>query len=222
MDSKSRKILIVDDEREIREQLCLLLRTQHYETIEAESGEKALYALTVNHDIALIILDLTMPIMGGLELMRNIRTHLELDLPIIVINETNEFEDVRTVFTLGAKDYVMKPLDKESFIDKVNHIIAGGHGERETYRRDVNFAALSDFTIKGYSAQRVILENGFALTEATQIAFISVELSQNVGRAYDHRYTCKVRECTQANDGDYYLINAEILGVPLEITKGKK
>lgn len=105
------KILIVDDIEENRDMLSRRLFRKNYETILADSGEAAL-ALLGTTNISLVLLDIMMPGIGGIETLRRIRQRFSrLELPVIMVTAKDSSEDIVQSFSLGANDYVTKPID---------------------------------------------------------------------------------------------------------------
>lgn len=106
---KSKRILIVDDDRAIRGLLTRFLAAKGYDVIEAESGEKAIEAVA-SKDVSMVLLDIQMPGMDGLETLKKL---LEINPRLNVIMATGAHSDerVRTALDLGAYAYVLKPFD---------------------------------------------------------------------------------------------------------------
>src|SRR5439155_9021332 len=100
------KILVVDDEPQIRRVMRVILTGERYEVVEARSGEAALLQLR-EFLPDLVLLDLNMPGMGGLETCRAIREASEV--PIIVLTVRSSEEDTVDALDAGADDYVTKP-----------------------------------------------------------------------------------------------------------------
>ena len=108
-------ILVVDDERNIRRALDLILRGEGYEVVEAETAEAATPALAgASKPIDLIILDLMLPKMSGLTWLEKIRQdELYRDIPVIVISGHATSEEAAQAIKLGASDFFEKPLNRE-------------------------------------------------------------------------------------------------------------
>lgn len=113
---KAGKILVVDDESQIRRVLRVMLTREHYECGEAASGEEALRKL---HEFQpdLILLDLNMPGMGGLETCRAMRAMS--NAPIIVLTVRNEETDKIKALDAGGDDYVTKPFAKDELLARI-------------------------------------------------------------------------------------------------------
>jgi two-component system, OmpR family, KDP operon response regulator KdpE len=110
------KILVVDDEPQIRRVLRVILAGQNYEVIEARSGEAALLRFReILPD--LVLLDLNMPGMSGLEACRTIRETSEV--PIIVLTVLRDEEEKVEALDAGADDYVTKPFGKQELLARI-------------------------------------------------------------------------------------------------------
>ncbi|MDQ0150514.1 response regulator transcription factor [Eubacterium multiforme] len=110
------KILIVDDEKEIRDLVEIYLKGEGYETLKAKDGEEALYLLKGN-DIDLVILDVMMPKLNGIETCLKIRE--ESEMPIIMLSAKSEDIDKILGLNMGADDYLSKPFNTLELIARV-------------------------------------------------------------------------------------------------------
>jgi two-component system KDP operon response regulator KdpE len=110
------KILIVDDEPQIRRVLKVILAGERYEVTEARSGESALLKLR-EFLPELILLDINMPGMGGLDTCRTIRE--ASDVPIIILTVRSSEEDTVSALDAGADDYVTKPFGKKELLARI-------------------------------------------------------------------------------------------------------
>lgn len=118
------KILVVDDKKENLLALRAILPETEYNVITATSGEEALLLL-LKHDFAVILLDVMMPGMDGYELARLIRSReRNRHVPIIFLTAVaTDSEHIHKGYSLGAADYLMKPLEPEIVKSKVNVFI---------------------------------------------------------------------------------------------------
>ncbi len=112
----SANILVVDDEPQIRRVLRSTLTTQGYVITEAKTGEEALESLRKERP-DLILLDMNMPGMGGVETCREIRR--ALDAPIIMLTVRNAERDKVAALDAGADDYVVKPFGIEELLARI-------------------------------------------------------------------------------------------------------
>ena len=107
MNETGTRILVVDDERAIRRFLRTSLGVQGYEIVEAATGEDALFSVTQSTP-DLIILDLGLPDMSGVEVTRRLREWTQT--PIIILSVQDKEEDKITALDAGADDFVTKPF----------------------------------------------------------------------------------------------------------------
>jgi two-component system KDP operon response regulator KdpE len=130
------KVLVVDDEPPIRKLLRMGLGTQGYQTIDAPNAKTALDLLAETPD--LVILDLGLPDMQGLELLRKIRQQRE-DLPIVVLSSRGDEAAKVEALDLGADDYVTKPFGMEELLARMRAALRHQlqvHGERPVFKLD--------------------------------------------------------------------------------------
>lgn len=136
MSAASLKVLIVDDEPPIRKLLRLGLHTQGYEILEASNGKLALEMLGKSPD--LIILDLGLPDMQGLDLLRAIRAR-DASVPIVVLSSRDDEVGKVDALDLGADDYVTKPFGLDELLARMRAALRHQlqvQGERPIFRLD--------------------------------------------------------------------------------------
>jgi CheY-like chemotaxis protein len=118
------KILIVDDSATVRKLLIHTLRPKNYKCIEACDGFDALEKLALDPDIKLVISDLNMPNMDGIELIGNIRQHPQYkDLPVIMLTTESSPENRKMAFDAGANLYLVKPSPAHIILFKVQSLL---------------------------------------------------------------------------------------------------
>jgi two-component system KDP operon response regulator KdpE len=110
------KILVVDDEPQIRRVMKVILIGEQYEVVEARSGETALVRFR-EFLPDLVLLDLNMPGMGGLETCREIRETSEV--PIIILTVRQEEQRKIELLDAGADDYITKPFSKKELLARI-------------------------------------------------------------------------------------------------------
>lgn len=104
-------VLIVDDDPEIIRLLSKILSNDGYKVIDAQNGRKALEKVEKG-GIDLVVLDLVMPEMGGIETLKEIG-NVTPKLSVIVLTGHGDLETVREAMTLGAYEYITKPFDAD-------------------------------------------------------------------------------------------------------------
>jgi two-component system KDP operon response regulator KdpE len=116
MTARETRVLVVDDEPAIRRLLKTTLRPQGYQVVEAETGREALGQIRAeNPDV--LILDLGLPDIDGIELIRAIRA--ESQVPIIVLSIRGDDRGKVQALDLGADDYVTKPFSTEELLARI-------------------------------------------------------------------------------------------------------
>ena len=105
-----RQILVVDDEPNLRRVLSALLARDDYDVHTAEDGEQALAVLDEHH-IDLVVTDLRMPKIDGMELLRRVRA-MDEDLPVVIITAHGTVDNAVEALKTGAFDYITKPFDQ--------------------------------------------------------------------------------------------------------------
>ena len=118
-------VLVVDDEKNIRRILEMVLSGEGYRVLEAESGEKALETLGNPHEpVDVAIFDLKLPGMSGLEALQRLRADdATRDLPVIVVSGHATVHDAVAAIKLGATDFFEKPLNRERVLVSVRNSI---------------------------------------------------------------------------------------------------
>ncbi len=120
MDNKPR-ILVADDEEGIRESLKLIL-DQAYEVEVAESGEQTIEKLS-NKPFALLLLDIKMPRVDGLAVMRTLKEK-RIAVPILILTAYQSVEVAKEAVKLGAVDYLPKPFERNEVLTAVREALA--------------------------------------------------------------------------------------------------
>ncbi|MCT3050095.1 response regulator transcription factor [Leuconostoc mesenteroides] len=114
-------ILVVDDDIEIAELLEIYLKNEGYEPIIADDGKEALSKLNTNPDIALMILDVMMPNMNGLDVVKTVRK--DSRIPILMLSaKSGDMDKIQGLIT-GADDYVTKPFNPLEVMARVRSLL---------------------------------------------------------------------------------------------------
>jgi two-component system response regulator HydG len=114
------RILIADDEEGIRESLNLILG-QEYDLVFAKDGEEALSRLS-DEVFAVALLDIKMPKLDGLEVLRRLDMNPLQRTPVLVLTAYQSVELAKKAIALGARDYLPKPFGRNQIISAVNGI----------------------------------------------------------------------------------------------------
>lgn len=160
------KILIVDDDKEIVQLLEIYARNEGYEPVTASNGKDAITKLNTMPDISLVILDLMMPEMNGMDVIRQVRK--DSSIPILVLSaKTADMDKIQGLVT-GADDYVTKPFNPLEVMARVKSLLRRSENQVTNDKPDVlnvgplviNKDSHEVKTLKGDPIQLTALEFG--------------------------------------------------------------
>ncbi len=121
-------ILIIDDEASLRQTMARILQRAGYDVSTAENGAKGLVLIS-EHTFDLVYLDIRMPDISGLELLKTV--HIKFpDLPVILFTAQPDLNSAVEALRRGATDYLLKPLKPQTVIDRTQAILADKQKER--------------------------------------------------------------------------------------------
>ncbi|MBR5232158.1 MAG: response regulator transcription factor [Clostridia bacterium] len=115
------KVLVVEDDRELRELFTRVLTRHGYKTLEAGNGQEALNVLDSEY-IDVIISDIMMPVMDGYELVRSLR-EASINIPVLMITAKDAFSDMERGFLSGTDDYMVKPVNVNEMVLRVSALL---------------------------------------------------------------------------------------------------
>ena len=119
-----KKILVVDDSSLIHQMYRLVMSRYKCEIVDAMNGQEALDVLAQHQDIQLILLDINMPVMNGVQFLEKAaQTGLPTKIPVIVISIEGREEDTIRVLKLGAKGYLKKPFNPSDLYSLIEQIL---------------------------------------------------------------------------------------------------
>ena len=164
MAEKSHKILVVDDEPDL-EQLMLQrmrreIRRGRYEFVFAGDGEEALQCLKAHPDIDVILSDINMPRMTGLELLEKV-TGMNIDVHTVMVSAYGDIKNIRTAMNHGAFDFVIKPVDFEDLRVTLDRTISNLDVWREAVHSRNQLTKLKHDLRLAYTMQQSILPSKF-------------------------------------------------------------
>lgn len=119
--NENEKILVVDDEKDIRKLVGIYLKKQGYTVEDAENGKIAIEMVKENPDFDLIIMDIMMPEMSGLEACRAIREFSSV--PVLFLTAKTQEPDKNDAYDTGGDDFLSKPFEQSELIRKVKALI---------------------------------------------------------------------------------------------------
>jgi len=125
-EQKRKRIVVADDDLDILDLVVFKLNQAGFDTVAVTDGESALAAIEAEPP-RLAILDITMPGMSGIEVLRQVRANETIsDLDVILLTARARDSDVDTGFAVGASDYVIKPFSPKELLQRVNAVLARG------------------------------------------------------------------------------------------------
>lgn len=169
----ARTILIIDDETLLRCSLVEQLQDQDLICLEAADGEQALEVLAAHPEIEIILVDICMPRMSGLEMMERLRQGSRRDVEVIVMTGHGGVEEAVQALRLGASDFILKPFvvnDLMAAISKCDHRLTLRETERQSYEQLEQW-----ITAKAQRAQQLAREIDIARIETVETLAIAAE-----------------------------------------------
>ncbi len=164
-------ILIVDDEQNVSQLLKKVLSKQGYITYAASSASEALGIIHA-HPINIVITDIKMPDMNGIELLKAIKA-LDTSIAVILITAFATLETAVEALKMGARDYIIKPFNLEEIYLSISRIVGDGNDELETGLLEEDEQAANNYlTVKSPVMQHVLkLLHQVANSNATVILY---------------------------------------------------
>lgn len=170
---RAQRVLVIDDEEQIRRALKSVLQARHYEVDLAETAEQGL-ELTATRTPDIIILDLTLPGMGGLDACRRLREWYHG--PILILSVRNADDDKIAALDLGADDYLTKPFSTGELLARIRALL------RRTQGADASVMEVRSGDLCIDFGKRIVTVKGEPI-HLTRIEFdILAILARNPGR----------------------------------------
>ena len=202
------KILIVDDDKKILKLLKDFLELEKYVIITAESGEEALKKISNSPD--LILLDINMPRLDGLEVCKRIRNYISC--PIIFLTARIEDQDKIIGLKAGGDDYIVKPFNLDELLARIEAHLR--REKRSTNKKKIRFS--EDLCID-YSGKKVICNN--EELDITKAEFDIIEvLSSYPGQVFDKELLYE-KAWGYEKDGDSHLVTEMISRIRKKLKK---
>jgi two-component system chemotaxis response regulator CheY len=112
-------VIVVDDSASVRQQVGLALGEAGYEVVEAADGSDAIDKIEAQRDIAMVICDINMPRMNGLDVLKRVGKRL----PVLMLTTEGQLEMKRQAKELGAKGWIIKPFKADLLIAAVKQLV---------------------------------------------------------------------------------------------------
>jgi len=175
---RAQRVLVIDDEEQIRRALRSVLQARRYEVDLAETAEQGL-ELTATRTPDIIVLDLTLPGMSGLEACRRLREWYRG--PILILSVRNADDDKIAALDLGADDYLTKPFSTGELLARLRALL------RRTQGADASMTEMRTGDLCVDFAKRLVTVGGEPV-HLTRIEFdILAQLARNAGRVVTSR-----------------------------------
>ncbi len=173
------RILVVDDEPQIRRVMRATLSAQGYDVEIASNGREAIDTVQ-DHPVELILLDMKMPVMDGLEACRELRSRS--DAPIIIVSVRNTEKDKVEALDAGADDYVTKPFGMEELLARIRAALRRMGPVAE---RDPESITLGSIVVD-FEARRIIAPNASMRLTPKEFDLLRC-LAASAGKVVHHR-----------------------------------
>lgn len=160
MQKTNKRLLIVDDDKQIRELLAFDISHSGYVVDTAQDGQEGLKKALENH-YDLILLDVMMPKMNGYDVCKNIRI-AKPDIPVLMLTAKGSLEDKTEGFDCGADDYLVKPFEIQEVLLRIRALLRRGESGQKQNNKEVLRAG--DIEILPESLEAVILDKKVKLT----------------------------------------------------------
>lgn len=217
MQSPKPKILVIDDDPDVLSFLEILLQKSGFTVLTADHGEKGLFLLAEQPDIALILLDWMMPGMDGIQVLEEL-SNQENPPPVLMLTALGDRKDIDTALRAGAKDYMQKPIDRETLLFKIKNLLELDRENARRHaalRRAINLEAKTNLILTQITSKGCVLQSTFGMAVGSIFFFQSVPIAERLDLPWDYRFTCKVTDCE--GRGNKHRIEAAFLALPPEI-----
>jgi len=178
------KVLIIDDSSMVLRHQERILNLLNISVYKASNGVEALKVLKEN-EIDFVITDIEMPLMDGIELVKEIRKEKNVDeLPILVLSSSNNLDKTFKILKLGANDFIKKPFEKEEFIIRVNNLL-----EIYDYLFEYKTSTFVDALTKTFNRRYLErnLDKLFKSYAKKSIAMVDIDFFKKINDTYGHQ-----------------------------------
>lgn len=127
MSGERRKVLVVDDSKVARSQVRQALHALEIEILEASNGFLASGVVEANPDVGLVLCDVNMPLVGGMEFLRKLKANPSTaTIPVLMLTTEGHPKRVKEAKDLGAAGWIIKPFKPELLVETVKQYVGGG------------------------------------------------------------------------------------------------
>ena len=157
------RILVVDDEEAIREIVCSMLTAAHYKCGQASSGLNALALLESGEEFSLMLSDLMMPDLNGIQLLERTKEKYP-DTPVVMVTAVHDISQALQAIRNGAYDYLLKPFEREQLLATVRRALENRRLKLENRAYQTNLEALVDARTEQLRKAMGELERSYDIT----------------------------------------------------------
>jgi len=211
------RILLIEDDAATAKSIEIMLKSVDYQVDATDLGEDGM-DIAKHYEYDLIILDLNLPDMNGMDVLRALRKNVRKETPVLILSGLSETENKLEGLTEGADDYMTKPFDKRELIARIQAIVRRSKGHAESVIRigdlevnlDSRTASVKEeplhLTGKEYGILELLsLRKGSTLTKEMFLNHLYGGMDEPEQKIIDV-FVCKLRKKIQdATDGDNYI-----------------
>ncbi|UOE96452.1 response regulator transcription factor [Alkalihalobacillus sp. LMS39] len=203
---ETKRILVVDDEQEMRTLLTICLQPHQFLVQEAASGEEAIHIL-MESTFDLVLLDIMMPGMDGFDVLKEIRQDIDEDLPVILLTALGDSEKIVSGLQLGGDDYIVKPFEPKELVARVEAVLRRTKRKVETSPDSFHIHDLMFYPNK---AKVSYLNEAIPLTKKE--LNLLIRLATNPGRVFSREHLLEL-EWDDFYEGDQRTVDAHIKNI---------
>jgi len=157
-----KRILVVEDNADIRSYISSILHSE-YTIEEAENGKIGLEMLAI-HDIDLIVTDLMMPVMDGIEMCKKVKSSIETNhIPLIMLTAKSDMENRMEGLNLGADSYITKPFHPQHLIIRVTKLIEMRELLKDRYSKKISLGGIQKLDTHAESPDELFMHKAIAI-----------------------------------------------------------
>ena len=210
------RVLLIEDDSSTAQSIELMLKAESFSVYTTELGEEGVDLAKV-YDYDLILLDLNLPDMSGLQVLRNLRSG-KIDTPVMILTGSSEIETKVKTFSGGCDDYMTKPFHKDELVARIHAVVRRSKGHAQSVIKTGDITVNLDtktvdvkglrvhLTAKEYQLLELLsLRKGTTLTKDMFLNHLYGGMDEPELKIIDV-FICKLRKkLAAATDGDHHI-----------------
>jgi two-component system response regulator ResD len=200
-------ILIVDDEKEMRQLLKVCIKPLGYELSEASNGKEALDRIK-HQQFDLVVLDIMMPEISGYEVLKEIREEMEEMVPIILLTALGETDKIVEGLHIGADDYIVKPFEPRELIARIKSILRRANVHEKSWNQEV----YANYGLHVDKGKLLVAYNGKSVPLTKKEFNLLFRMIQHPGKVYSREHLLEL-EWGYDFEGDERTVDAHIKNI---------